>query len=537
MTPASQQPEHLHPLLRWTLPTIADAIFVGVLWITLLGPRGKLLFLDGDPGWHIRAGEYMIDTLSIPRHDIFSHSMPGAWWVAYEWGAEVLFGLCHRWAGLNAVVLFVLLIISATYALLYVIIRRDGHSFTLSFLLLAFALAGSHFHWHARPHPISYLFVLVAQWLLSRYEEGALSRRRLWLLVPLMVAWVNLHAGFIAGIVIVLTHLGAVLLRRLFAAPAQAHSLRPLAAVSLATIAATLVNPNGYGLYVYLFRYFRAVHNLNPLSELHSPSFQVSAFWPFLIVVAASLPLALYSRYRLRADEVLTLTVWLSLGMISLRNIPVMFFVCAPIYARLLAGLREPLGESISRARRVAGLLNRAYVRIERVVSIEGELRGHLLPAAAILLAVAIVQNGGFVGGVHLLDFGFHEDQFPVKAIASLKTDLPRGNVFNEWILGGLLIYYFYPEVHVFVDGRMDMYGEEFTRQYRDLAWNPEAVGERKENWKAVFERYRIRWAAYDPQFALRYLMERDPDWKVIYRDQQCIVFVRREAETSARAN
>ena len=39
---------------------------------------GKGLVLDGDTGWHIRTGEYILQNGTVPHQDIFSYSKPGA---------------------------------------------------------------------------------------------------------------------------------------------------------------------------------------------------------------------------------------------------------------------------------------------------------------------------------------------------------------------------------------------------------------------------------------------------------------------------
>ena len=58
----------------WFLPSIADVIFITVLVIILTG-KGSLLG-DADTGYHIRAGEYIIDNFTVPFHDIFSYTKP-----------------------------------------------------------------------------------------------------------------------------------------------------------------------------------------------------------------------------------------------------------------------------------------------------------------------------------------------------------------------------------------------------------------------------------------------------------------------------
>jgi hypothetical protein len=519
---------------RWFLPSTAEVCFVTLLLIMLFSRVSKFYFLDGDPGWHIRAGQYMLETHSIPHHDIFSFSMPHAWWVTYEWGTEVIFAMLHGRYGLNGVVFFVVVVLAATYTLLYKLLRLEGFSFLLSFPLLLFIILGSNFHWVARPHVVSYLFVLPFFYFLDRFSRGKTSLRRMWILPVLMLLWVNLHAGFIAGVTLVLIFFVSAVFEYLFASSGRRSSLsskvRQMGVVAAATVMASLVNPNGYRLYVYLFKYFKAVHNLNPPNELFSPSFQLLIFEPFLVAVIAPILLLLYSRYRPRLEEALTLGVWIALGLIALRNIPVMLLICAPIYARLLQGLNEPLAEWLSKVPKIQEPLRRLFRRIGLVVSMEKIFDRHLISVVVLLVLSWIVVHQGNLGSYQVMNFRFLKERgFPVSAIEYLKTNRPAGNVFNDWVAGGFLIYNFYPNVKVFVDGRLDMYGEDFARLFLKLINTP-GVDEGKDNWKKIFQRYQIQWVMIRPECALRYVLDSDPEWERRYLDAECIIFVRKAA-------
>ena len=114
-------------LTQYLIPSFGDAIFAIFFYGTtcLFGQR---LLDDGDTGYHIRAGEYIIDTLSIPRHDLFSFISPPLPWTAHEWLSEVIMALLYGRFGMAGVVLFFGALIALTYCLLFRMLRRlDGH--------------------------------------------------------------------------------------------------------------------------------------------------------------------------------------------------------------------------------------------------------------------------------------------------------------------------------------------------------------------------------------------------------------------------
>ena len=87
------------------LPPMSAWVFVSILLWLFIGHFGATTLLgDGDSGWHIRTGEYVLDDHTFPRHDLFSFSMEGKQWFAWEWLADVALALANRAAGLKGVV-------------------------------------------------------------------------------------------------------------------------------------------------------------------------------------------------------------------------------------------------------------------------------------------------------------------------------------------------------------------------------------------------------------------------------------------------
>src|SRR5258708_1257416 len=93
---------------RLLVPSLSDLFFAAMMVILFLssGVAGwESLLVDGDAGWHIRTGEYILDHHTIPYHDLYSFSKPGAPWYAWEWLTDVLDASLHRFAGLKGIVL------------------------------------------------------------------------------------------------------------------------------------------------------------------------------------------------------------------------------------------------------------------------------------------------------------------------------------------------------------------------------------------------------------------------------------------------
>src|SRR5258708_20850794 len=119
----------INPLFR-LMPSLTDVAFLLPLIFLFKGLNGvRTLLGDGDRGWHVRTGEWILAHHQIPRADVFSFTKPGQPWFAWEWLWDVCFAWLHQQWGLGGVVLVSMLVISLASALLYrLAFRRCGYS-------------------------------------------------------------------------------------------------------------------------------------------------------------------------------------------------------------------------------------------------------------------------------------------------------------------------------------------------------------------------------------------------------------------------
>src|SRR5437016_13952457 len=187
---------------RWSdvlLPSLADFFFATLLAWLFLGGGGKSLLSDGDTGWHIRTGDYILQHHAVPRVDIFTFRRASAPSFAWEWLSEVLFSQVHQAWGVKGISLLAGVVLCAMAAVLFSHMLWSGGNLFLALGAASLATGAAFVHFLARPHVFTFLLLAVSLWLLAR------DRRRpdgvIWLLAPISVIWVNLHGGFLALIV------------------------------------------------------------------------------------------------------------------------------------------------------------------------------------------------------------------------------------------------------------------------------------------------------------------------------------------------
>jgi len=114
---------------------------------------------------------------------------------------------------------------------------------------------------------------------------------------------------------------------------------------------------------------------------------------------------------------------------------------------------------------------------------------------------------------------------FPVELAAYLEQTRPGGRLFNSYNWGGYLIFAA-PHVPVYMDGRTDLYNDEFLRQYLDVLLL-------REGWEAALERQEIDLVAIEAQSALAGALRAMPDrWRELrFDDDRSALFERLPAD------
>ncbi|MEX7109610.1 hypothetical protein AB2D30_33805, partial [Pseudomonas aeruginosa] len=72
---------------------------------------------DGDTGWHLVAGAWIVAHAAVPTTDPFSFSVVGRPWVAHEWLSEVAMYASYRAGGWSGVIVLVGVAMAALFAL------------------------------------------------------------------------------------------------------------------------------------------------------------------------------------------------------------------------------------------------------------------------------------------------------------------------------------------------------------------------------------------------------------------------------------
>ena len=331
-------------------PSLNDLAFLLPIIVLFLKMKGtQLLFTDGDTGWHIRTGEWILAHRAVPTTDLFSFTKTNQQWFAWEWGWDLAFAAIHRLAGLGGVAFVTTLLLGTFSLLVYRLALRVSHNNVMSFVVTALTAAVSSIHWLARPHLFSWIFALVFLNAIESAQNG--DRNALAWLPLVMVFWVNLHGGFVAGLLILgcyavgeaLTSLaGGIGATSKYDLSLAWHRAAPYAMSLGLCAAATLVNPYGWQLHKHVFAYLTDSELLDKIQEFQSISFHAgpAVLFEIMLLLAA---FVVFTKLQTRQfAPVLLICLWVHFALLSARHIPIFMLVAAPFAAALLAsGLEQ----------------------------------------------------------------------------------------------------------------------------------------------------------------------------------------------------
>jgi hypothetical protein len=483
---------------RLVAPSHSDWLFAALMvWLFVAGSGWQVLLADGDTGWHIRAGEYILTHRQVPHADLFSFSRPGAPWCAWEWLSDVLFALAHRAAGLKGVVLLAGTVIATCLTLLFrhMLARGSGLFVALATCLLAAGASGIHFL--ARPHVFTLLLLAVSLWALGCDRRG--PGRAVWWLIPLTALWANLHAGFVALPLSIAVLVAAASIERRW------DLARRYAALAAACSAASLANPYGIGLHRHIVEYLRSDWIRKAVDEFQSPRFRSESSAHFEILLFGGLLAAAALLRRARWGEAMLVVAWAHAALVSVRNVPVFAVVASPILAAEAS--RWWSGWVAGRpARSVVAILDRVGAGFAL------SARHTSVWPAAFLLVLAMLPGHW--------PRDFPENKFPVGLIGRHERELAGARVFTSDQWGDYLLYRFGPRQAIFIDGRSDFYGPQIGDLYLRTAYG-------RGDWRAVLGRYRMALVLAPKEWPLADLLGSSGGWRLVDQDGQAALFER----------
>ena len=466
---------------------------------------------DADFWFHLKTGQYVFANGGVPRSELYSFTYHGIPWVAHGWLSGVLFYAVWSTVGPK---LLILLFAALTAVAFWIAFKRANSYPFFAGLAVLIAVWTSLPNIGVRPRVFTILFTSIYLALLGRLSTGV-KERWIWLLVPLMTLWANLHGGYLIGFALIaLTAIGMTFDRWAGVLEKPEGFVRRLRVVALLFAGcgfAGLLNPYGIKLYTAPIAVLRSSIFQDLVNDWLSPDFHLASTRPLMILILLTIAVLVLSPKRPKPSEVLLFLATLYATLRTQRNAVVFALVAAPMLATYFQNWFDStsFGKSFSAGRA------HADPRFELILAI-----GLLLPLVplALKLRTTVYSNPT----QELLGV-------PVKAVEYLKQNGIAGNTFAVPNVWGAYVLWAAPNNPVYIDGR-DVYPDTFVKEFVDIYKG-------RIDWRRIFDERGVQIVLVEPDTLLAREVGESAGWEKVYQDDISVVFRRRLSPSPYRSN
>lgn len=483
--------------------------------ILILGMVATLMSNLADPDyfWHLRAGQWVIENKRFPVNDPFLWSQVSTPWLHHGWLSDVgMYWILSNW-GSGAISAVIGLLFSLTLGVMYWCARQYAPE-VISFLLVLVGAAVILPWAGPRPQSVTYFFIAFFITVLLRFKDQGLTKL-IWLLPVLIIPWANLHGGYIVGIVLVGIVAGLIVLEMLWESPSlwltSLKATRPLWICMLLAIAAACINPYRVDL---LTLPFKALSQwiIPYIGEWHPPHFGTREASSFYALLALWMMMQIYRERRPTLFELGIPLIFIGMGLAHARHLPLAAVVLTAFNARMVMEVWA----------RVQGTFKRKFARPSSPLRSRPDEVG----------AVKYLFNWALVF-VNLMTTFFMmqnkvdkqlkswNDVIGFSAIEYLAKHPAPGPIFNEYGFGGYLTWRLWPEQKAFIDGRSDMFSDQFSKDYF-------AIINGKPDWEQKFDKHQFNTVVIGKAHPLRQLLLLKGEFSESFSDDKLTVLVRK---------
>jgi len=473
---------------------------------------------DTDTWWHLRSGEYILRTHSIPRHDVFSHTVAGKPWIDHGWLAQIAIYLLYTafgYAGLGLALAAVV-----TLAFVFVFLQSEENLYLRAFITVLAAIT-SAVVWIARPQIVSFLFTAVFSYILYLYKQR--GRNYLFLIPLLIVLWVNIHGAFITGFILLGCYVIGEVLNNLLGHKDDRvlnyGEIASLIKASLIALVVLVINPNTYQMYLYPFKTVGIGALRDYIQEWASPDFHQFHLHPFIWMVLLTLAAVGLARRRIDFTDLVLTSFFCYMSLWAGRNIALFALVAAPVLMRYGAAAIRTLWEAIQTGDVEQGMLSQLG---RKQIAPGPWLTGLNWLILILLLSLSAIKVYQPLSPE--VNLAVQKEYLPVEAVRFIRANNLPGPMFNSYNWGGYLIWHLYPDYPVFIDGRTDLYDDQFIREYLKVPWI-------RPGWREVLDRYGVSFILIESDSVLAAFLAEDDEWQSVHADTIATVFLRNVPE------
>lgn len=459
-----------------------------------------------DLGRHLKLGEIISKTKSVPNINLFSYTYPGFPFINHHWMSEIIFYNLVRFFGLSSLIYLKIALITLS---VLIILKSTTNRATYISGVISALLFSPLLVERADIRPEIFAYFLFS-WLLLIVVTYQKNSRKIYFIPLIIVLWINLHISFIFGILLIILLAIKMLVMK-------DRKIKNWFFIFFGFLV-LFFNPNFlkgilYPLTIFQNYGYPIVENQN-LFLLNTLTFNPLIKYFFLlspIVIVSFIVVLLTGQFI----EAIILLIFFCLAIWQIRHFPFFVFAAIPTVAKAL------------------NYIETSFIKWVCEFRGRNEHRPHILKFIILILlcfmylflAWFFISNRYYQVFDIDKSFGFGYEENAKPAVEFLQKNNLAKNIYSNFDIGGYLIYKLYPKYQLFVDNRPEAYPAEFLhRTGITLLQNP-------QNLDNLFQKYQIHtifFAHTDEtswgQFFLKRILQQNT-WKLVFLDSSVVIF------------
>src|SRR5438105_789421 len=178
-----------------------ESMLVVVLGAYTCGLLARLPDQLRQDGWLTLVGGRFVAHAGLPNTDSLTSWTAGAKWVDQQWLAQLIFFRLYQLGNLRLVMLTHVALLATALGLAMVAARRRGGSARTVALMTTLALMTIIMSAQLRAQSFAYVLFVAVAWFLI--EDARRPSLRVFLTLPLLAIWANLHGSVVLGVALV----------------------------------------------------------------------------------------------------------------------------------------------------------------------------------------------------------------------------------------------------------------------------------------------------------------------------------------------
>jgi len=449
---------------------------------------------DYDIFYHLAMGRYILTYKRLPPIGTF---VKEKWkftkdrWVKQEWLSQVLFFITYKFFSFKGLIFLRMFILVIIFTLFFIYTFKITRCLLITLIGSVILLLFSKHRFYIRPELFTFLWFTVYLMIFNHLKERQEVNCKSYILVLIILGlWINLHGGFIIGLSLVLIFIWL-----------QQKSFKIKLILSAITISICFLHPQHFHVLIYPFTYITRPILKSMIYEWQPPQFT----FLFVIICALTLGVAFYFLKIKDYFRTVCIVLFGSMGWSSLRFLP-LSILATLIFSLIIVKLYE---EKIKEKWKILKDLKLSLIK-------------HVILVTVVLYS-GLLFISSFLGWLPYKKCFLVKENFPFELFKnkSLKFIFKK-SFYHPFAYGGFFIF---KNISPFIDGRMDIYNDNFLKSYRQLLMGKISPEKFALNYNLMYFIIPLDFKKFEAHKKLYYTLKLSSDFISLYKGKEIEIF------------